>query len=234
MKVRQIIKTITDMTMIALLPVLMLFVLTEQETHEWLGTAMTALFILHNILNHSWIRGLFRGNYTPARIFLNMINILLFLDMILQAGSGIMMSGISGYVFEFLHLDGDMELLKQLHRFGAYWGFILMSIHLGQHWNYMIGMGKKLFPAKKQTKKPIRISRGLTAIISVYGLAAFVRQNMIGYLFLKTAAIYFDDGKAQISYLWDCIAIIVLFAALGYYVQKALQKYWSRRRTLEQ
>ena len=28
----------------------------------------------------------------------------------------------------------------------AYWGFVLMSVHLGFHWSMMMGMAKKFFP----------------------------------------------------------------------------------------
>lgn len=216
------VKGVIDMMMVVVLPVMMQYVLTGQETHEWLGTAMAVLFILHHILNHSWLGSLFRGTYTPARIYIMAINILLFLNMFLLAGSGIIMSGISGYAFEFLHLDGDMELLKRLHRFGAYWGFLLMSIHLGQHWNYVIGMSRKILPMKARAKNLLWLFRGLILLTAVYGLIAFFRQNMVGYLFLQTAAIYFDDGKAQITYIWDCAAMIELFAVIGYYAKKAL------------
>lgn len=224
MKVRQMIKINIDFIMVILLPVLMLYMLTGQETHERLGTAMAALFVIHNVLNRTWFKNLFRGKYTLARSFLNITNCLLFLDMVLLAGSGIFMSGISGYVFAPLQLDGDMELLKRFHRFGAYWGFILMSVHLGQHWHYMMGMGRKFVQAKTPSVKPIWFTRGLAVTGAVYGMIAFTRQNMIGYLFQKTAAIYFDDGKADISYLWDCAAMIMLFAVIGYYVQKVLTK----------
>lgn len=222
MKRLQMFKGIIDIVMVMLLPVMMQYTLTGQETHEWLGIVMTALFILHHVLNYSWPGSLFRGKYTPVRSYITAINILLFLDMLLLAGSGIIMSGISGYAFEFLHLDGDMELMKRFHRFGAYWGFLLMSVHLGQHWNYVNGMVKKVLPMKVRPERLVWLVRGLIILTVIYGLIAFFRQNMAGYLFLKTAAVYFDEGKAQIIYLWDCVAMIGLFAVIGYRIRKVL------------
>ncbi len=221
MKLRQAVRIVIDIVMLLLLPMMMQYILTEQELHEWLGVLMAGLFIFHHILNFSWIVNVFRGKYTKVRILVNGINLLLLIDMFLLVFSGIVMSGMSGYVFEFLHFSGDMELYKKMHMLGAYWGFILMSFHLGQHWGYMVGTVRNYFPFGK-SKRTVWILKGTVFFIIVYGLAAFFRQNMTGYLFLKTAAIYFDGRKAHISYLWDCIAIIVLFAALGHYLRKIL------------
>ena len=40
-----------DAVMLLLLPLLMAEVLTGQELHEWMGTAMAVLFLAHHILN---------------------------------------------------------------------------------------------------------------------------------------------------------------------------------------
>ena len=194
MKLRQGIKIVIDIAMLLLLPVMMQYMLTEQELHEQLGVLMAVLFILHHVLNLSWIKNLFRGKYTAVRAFANAVNVLLLADMVLLAFSGIMMSGMSGYVFEFLHLDGDRELYKKLHMLGAYWGFAFMSFHLGQHWGYVAGMFRKYFP-RMTWKTGLWVSRGIVLLTAIYGLSAFIRQNMARYLFLKTAAIYFDEKK---------------------------------------
>lgn len=36
-----------------------------------------------------------------------------------------------------------MSFARRLHILGAYWGFLLMSRHLGLHWNMIIGMLRK-------------------------------------------------------------------------------------------
>lgn len=42
---KQAVKRIIDIAMIILLPLLMAEIIIGQEIHEWLGTAMTVLFI---------------------------------------------------------------------------------------------------------------------------------------------------------------------------------------------
>lgn len=67
--------------MILLLPLLMLEIIVGQETHEWLGTAMLALFIAHHILNQGWWKSFYKGRYTPSRALGTALGLLLFLDM---------------------------------------------------------------------------------------------------------------------------------------------------------
>ena len=57
-----------DLLMTVCLLGLMSFMLTGQQYHEWIGAAALVLFILHHILNLSWIRQSGRGRYTPYRV----------------------------------------------------------------------------------------------------------------------------------------------------------------------
>ena len=68
MKQKALIKRIIDAAMLLLLPVLMAEILTGQWLHEWLGTGMVVLFILHHILNFGWMRNLFKGTYSPPGV----------------------------------------------------------------------------------------------------------------------------------------------------------------------
>lgn len=51
MKLKTVTKRSIDILMLLLLPVLMAEILTGQWLHEWIGTGMVVLFILHHILN---------------------------------------------------------------------------------------------------------------------------------------------------------------------------------------
>lgn len=50
-----------DFLMTALLLCLMAYQVTGQKLHEWFGTGMLVLFLLHNILNIRWYGSLFKG-----------------------------------------------------------------------------------------------------------------------------------------------------------------------------
>lgn len=68
---------IVDAAMVLLLPVLMAYSLVGEALHEVVGTLMLVLFLLHHWLNRAWLKGLFRGRYTPRRVFQTAINLLL-------------------------------------------------------------------------------------------------------------------------------------------------------------
>ncbi|MDE5620276.1 MAG: hypothetical protein K2I80_07120, partial [Ruminococcus sp.] len=59
-----IFKVVLDILMLMAMPVLMAYMLAGEVIHEWLGTGIFVLFILHHILNFQWIKNIFRGKYT--------------------------------------------------------------------------------------------------------------------------------------------------------------------------
>lgn len=123
MKLKVIVKRIIDMFMLLMLPVLMAEILTGQQAHEWLGTSMVLLFLLHHILNFGWMRNLFQGNYTPLRCVGTALNILLLFDFFALAFSGIIMSG---FVFTWLPFSGGRITARILHLFSSHWGLIFI------------------------------------------------------------------------------------------------------------
>ncbi len=57
------VKRVVDILLGIGLLLLMSCQLWGEEKHEWIGIAMTALMILHQILNRKWYAALFRGRY---------------------------------------------------------------------------------------------------------------------------------------------------------------------------
>ena len=131
-------KTI-DILMTLLLMVVMAYHYTGQMWHEITGTAMFALFIVHNVLNYRWYKSLFKGKYNAARVFLTVVNILLAVDILLLMLSGI---AVSSYVFSFIPLSAAPVFAKSLHTFAGYFGFLLMTLHISWHVGTLFGKGK--------------------------------------------------------------------------------------------
>ena len=140
MKPKAAVKIAVDILMTLALLFLMGYQFWQDAAHEWAGTGMFLLFILHHILNGNWHRAVFRGRYTPARVFQLVIDLLVLLAMI-----GLMVSGVilSNHVFAFLPIRGGMGFARLLHMAASYWGFVLMALHLGLHWGMVLGMGRK-------------------------------------------------------------------------------------------
>lgn len=216
---KQLLKRIVDLAMIVLLPLLMAEILTGQEIHEWLGTGMLVLFLAHHFLNPGWWKSFLKGKYTPSRTFGTALDLLLLLDMIALCVSGIMMSG---FVFRFLHIKGGMMLARQLHLFASHWGLILMSAHLGMHMELFIGMGRKLFHLTEKSAARTYFLRLAAAALAIYGIYAFIVQHMTDYLFLQTHFVMFDEAKTAAVYFAETAAMMSLFAAAAYYINKLL------------
>ena len=200
------IRTVVDMAMIVLLPMLMAYSLIGEKLHEIIGTILFALFIVHHVLNRQWYKAIFNGKYTPRRIFQTVLNFLLLVFMLTQPISGILMSK---YLYSSIRIAGSSATARELHLFLAYWGFVFMCLHAGTH---MCAPIKKLQARGRRTLTMILIALGA---ISVYGGYAFVKRRLPEYMFLRSSFAFFDFGEPRIFFFHDYIAMMILFAAIG-------------------
>lgn len=186
--------------MTAVLLLLMVYSLIGEAAHEWLGLAMFALFVLHHIMNFAWLKTLFKGRYTPYRVYNTAINVLLIMIMLLLPVSGIMMSK---HIFNFSYISG-MSIMRTVHLLTSYWGFILMSVHVGNH-----------IVAHITKKKAVFVGLCIIAIVvSIYGAYAFVKRDISSYLFLKNQFVFFDFAQPKLWFFVDFASMICLFARL--------------------
>lgn len=221
MKPKQLIKLIADAAMTVLLLLLMTFERMGAAVHEWLGVVIFALFVLHHILNARWTRSLFKGRYTAFRIFRTALATLVF-----AAALGLMISGVmlSRHVFRFLEIHRGMSFARSLHMLSAFWGFILISAHLGLHMSVFIGF------AKRENNVLKWLSRTVALAISGYGIYAFIKRKIGGYLLLKNQFLFVDFEGSIVLFLLDYIAMMVLFAAVGHYLYVLAKRLDDRKR----
>lgn len=222
---KRILQSIVDMAMAILLPLLMARSLIGEAAHEWMGVAMLCLFLLHHALNHRWYGALFHGRYHAARVLNTAVNFLLLADMFLMGISGIM---LSAHVFSFLHLSKGASVARLIHLPCAFWGFLLMSFHIGLHWqtvwSRMLGLLHR-----EAGKRFLLLMRVLVLLISAYGIYAFFKRHFPDYLFLKSQFLFVDNREPLAFYLLDMVAIMVLFATLGYGCMRLLVKQEKRK-----
>ena len=81
---------------------------------------------------------------------------------------GSMISGIilSRYVFKSIRIMGVAVLMENVHMICAYWGFVMMALHLGFHWNMFINMIKN--KTEKWKNSIWLVVRTLTYGIAIY------------------------------------------------------------------
>ena len=211
-------KIAVDAGMTLALLLLMAYGLVGEKAHEWIGMGMAALFILHHILNRRWIGAALKGRYTPIRMAQTVLAGLIFLCMM-----GSMISGIilSRYVFSFLPAHGGYETAGKMHILCAYWGLVLMSFHLGIHWNQMLAIARKHVKPSRVRTWTVRIAGYLLA---VYGIRAFVRRDVGIYLLLKSHFVFYDYSEPVVYFLFDYLAVMGLFVLAGYWLSKLLKK----------
>lgn len=220
MKPKAAVKLITDILMTIALLLLMGYQFWGETPHEWIGMLMFLLFIFHHILNGKWHKNLFKGKYSAIRIITLCVDCLVLLSMIAQIYSGIVMSR---HVFSLLPIEGGMAFARRLHILGSYWGFIFMSLHLGLHWNMILGIIKRMKKKKDDRKihdvrSTIIFMAGL--ILAEYGAWVFIKREFPTYLFLKTEFVFLDYSEPEILFYIDYLALMWLCIFIVHYSLK--------------
>ncbi len=219
MKRQMKLKLLVDMVMTALLPCQMAYMLIGETAHEWMGTAMLVMFIVHNILNRKWYGNLFKGRYSAGRVLRIGVNFMVFLSM-----AGLMVSGIilSREVFAFLPLEGGLGFARTLHMVSAYWGFILMSVHLGLHWGMVMNVVKKAAGISSASKVRSLIVRAVALAVCCFGGYALIRNNIADYLLMRSQFVFFDMEMPLAVFFAEYLAMMGLWGCLAYYVDRVL------------
>lgn len=213
-------KISVDFVMTVFLLLQMAYMLVGNAVHEWIGTAMVALFMLHHVLNVGWYGNLFKGKYSGIRILQTVVNFSVLFCMFGLMISGIIMSRV---VFSFLSINGSMGFARMLHMVTAYWGFLLMGIHLGLHWGMIMRMIRKIRRKKESSKLQTWTLRVLAVAISGFGVYTFLKHNLISYMLLKNQFVFFDVQQPLISFIAEYLAMMGLWVCLAYYISRGIQ-----------
>ena len=63
----------------------------------------------------------------------------------------------------------------------------------------------------------------IAVLLAICGIHAFVKNKISSYLFLQTQFVFIDFSQPVGTALLDYLAIIVLFAMVGYYTSKRMK-----------
>jgi hypothetical protein len=215
MKTKAGIRVALDVIITAMLLAQMAYHVAGYKAHIIMGSILLLLFIVHNILNRNWYKGLLKGKYGAARIIRTSINPLLAVSLLGMIASGIMLSPLS----YLLSLESGMAS-RRLHILSTAWGFILASTHLGLHWGGVVGMITRL----TRGGIPLLILRFVAFCIAAYGVYAFLVRQFGERMFLRIEYAFFDYEEPAVSFFLDYIAVMGLFASVGYYALKLAQR----------
>lgn len=111
----------------------------------------------------------------------------------------------------------------------SYWGFVLMSFHLGMHWGMVTGMFRRLLkgralPDRKLSNLTVWVLRLAAVLIAGYGLLCFVRKDIVSYMLLKNEFVFFDFEQSVLSVILEYAAMMGFWVFIGYFITKGTGK----------
>lgn len=209
-KTRNTVKRVVDAVLTVLLLFIMAYQVTGDELHEWLGIGMTAVLIIHNILNRRWYASLFKGKYPPYRRTVTIVNMLLLISITVTALTGMSMSGHAvPFMYDFI----DVDISRRLHLSLSWWSFILMGIHIGLHLRAMTA---------KLAAKARSIFNVSLAAAACAGLCLFLKNEILKYLFFSQYA-FLDYSKPQWLVVTENLAMLLFWAFAGHVLSYLVQ-----------
>lgn len=144
--------------------------------HEIAGIGIGLGIVVHIVLNFQWVKKVSLRLFDrklPGKIRLGyLLNILLLISMIFIMISGLFISKI---VFPTLRI-GNEAWFKMSHISISYLTLILIGIHIGLHWKWVICNSKKLFHIKSSKVTDI-IAKLAMAILLLFGSYQMVTTN---------------------------------------------------------
>ena len=203
---KQKFRHVTDALLTLLTLCLMAYQAAGGAVHEWSGVAMTALLVLHHILNRRWYGALFKGRYGARRIIVVTVNALLLVSIIMTALCGMSMSCSA---VPSLYGLLPIHFAQRFHLAMSFWSFVLMGLHLGLHLPALAGRARMSGRAK-------RVIVGASVLVAAVGAWLFIKNGIPGCLFFRTPFAMFDYTKSLPRVLLENLSMFVLFAVVGF------------------
>lgn len=150
------------------------------QIHELIGIGIFVLFIIHKLLNYKWIVAVTKtifGKKTKAKTrIMYILDVLILIAVTLTVLSGIF---ISKSLFTWITVS-NAAFWKTIHSPIAYISFILISIHLGLHWQYIMAAFRKMFKLNKDNIARKRVLRIFALLLAIAGIKSSIENNIAG------------------------------------------------------
>ena len=99
-----------------------------------------------------------------------------------------------------------------------------MAMHLGLHWGMFLGMARKALKLRQPSRLRKILLPTLGAAIAVYGVATFIRRDLLSYMLLQTHFVFLDFSEHIFLFYLDYLAMMGTFVFLAYYISMLLRK----------
>jgi hypothetical protein len=218
MKPITVARLIIDIVFAVLLLCALMYRVTGDTAHEWIGIAVCAVCITHNIFNWKWYKNIFKGTYNLRRSAMTAINLFLAIAMATLIITGLLHSRT---VLAFLHLPGDM-ILRQTHTIAAYWCLLLIGAHVGFHWKIVINAFRKMLKINSENRIRKIIIRILAFAVALFGVWSSFDRYIFSKLFPAFSFDYWPENRPAVLFFAVNFSIMGMYIFLTYY---AIQFY---------
>jgi Domain of unknown function (DUF4405) len=150
--------------------------------HEIAGLAIAAVFFTHVLLNWQWVKKvtvkLFDRKLPLKTKFGYVLNLLLLVTMGFIIISGIFISRV---VFPNINI-GNERWFQVTHISISFLVLILVAVHVGLHWKWVVNVFKNLVHFKSQKRSLAIAAKVATVILLVFGTYQMYTTNFIMHL----------------------------------------------------
>ncbi len=206
------------MTVLMLLA--MAYYLTGNTIHEFIGVTVFVQFIVHNLLNRKWYKAILKGKYNFRRILQLGINLLFLATMSVMMISAVF---ISSDLFSFIIINNDMTL-RQIHVQTAYWGFIIMAVHIGLSWEIIISSARRMTGITGKSRIRTILLRVLAVLIVFYGVNSSFEREVGSKLLIYNPFGWYTNDQSYIGFLIDHLSIMGIYICGTHYALKIIQR----------
>jgi Domain of unknown function (DUF4405) len=216
-------RLVNDLVMTFLMLIAMAFYITGNMVHEVVGVVVLLLFIVHNFLNRHWYKSILKGKHNLRRTLQIGINLLFLVTMVVMMVSALL---ISSELFPFMPINNDM-ILRQIHVQTAYWGFIIMAVHIGLSWEIIINSVRRMTRITGTSRIRTIALRILAVLIVAYGVQSSFEGEMGSKLFIYNPFGWFT-GDSTLKFLIDHLSIMGIYICGTHYTLKFIHKQQKR------
>ena len=100
----------------------------------------------------------------------------------------------------------------------AYWGLVLMSVHLGMHISQMTAR------MKLKNKAMVWALHIIFGVVGAIGIYEFISLKFTDYLFGKVQFVFIDTNASAVLTALQYLSVMALFAYVGYILQMLLKR----------
>jgi hypothetical protein len=209
-------RLVLDGVVAGLLFVALAYYWLSNTAHEWIGTIIFALLIVHNVFNRRWygaLPKLAKTRREPRSLIDTTLTLSLLAAMLALMVTSLM---ISRTVFSFLHIGAGFTA-RQIHILAAYWALVFVGIHLGLRWVTVMNALRNAFNIAGKSALRVAALRLLAAAFAAYGIQSSFVMGVGAKLTLQMSLDGWDFEESAPGFFLNWFSIVGLYAVLSHY-----------------